>query len=138
MKVSEFFVNMGLPCSFSDIKIKHEMFPEIVLEVYGSQNPSGYISDAKEAEVDKLIMARYFFRYWLSMKEQSSAYSRKNYVVSNKVPYDALIEGYKIEMAPDLEKQKIFQALHSEEKKELEFYDHYGETTKYSCVVISK
>lgn len=138
MKVSNFFVEFSLPCYYSDIKIKHEMFPDIVKEVYGKDNPSGYINDVNEAKFDKIVASRYFFRYWLSKKEQESAYSRKSFFVKKKTPFEALIEDYFLEVNNDMTKQEIFKKLKDEEQKTVEIYDHYGETTTYNCVIIAK
>lgn len=138
MKTSKFFVELSLPCSYSDISIKHQLFPELMKVVYGRENPSGYINPEKEKQLDRLIADQYFFRYWLSERVEPNAYTGKDMFIRKQVPYESLIEDYMDEIKTDLNKQSVFQLLHSHDDIEVKFNDHYGSNSAYKCVKIAK
>ncbi len=138
LKVSDFFINHSTSCTYDDIKIKHNMFPEIVLEVYGRENPSGYITKSKEDLFNEIISSRYFFRYWLTKSILKSAYSRKKFEVIKKTPYENLIEDYFLEVNNDVEKKDLFQMFKSVDKKIFNIEYEYGETSTFECIIIDK
>lgn len=138
MKASKFFLDMANTNSHTDVSVKHQLFPEFVQEVYGRENPSGYINPESEKLIDKLIMNRYFFRYWLSGRIDPNVYTGKDVIISKKVPYEALLEDYMAEVNASLPKRDVFSLLHSREKSTIEIDEYYGSSAAYECVIIEK
>jgi hypothetical protein len=138
MKASKFFLDMANKNHHIDVSVKHQLFPEFVQEVYGRENPSGYINSESEKQIDKLIMQRYFFRYWLSGRIDPNVYTGKDVIISKKVPYEALLEDYMAEVNANLPKPAVFSLLHSREKPTIEIDEYYGSSSAYECVIIEK
>lgn len=138
MKASKFFLDMANKNHHIDVSVKHQLFPEFVQEVYGRENPSGYINPESEKQIDKLIMQRYFFRYWLSGRIDPNVYTGKDVIISKKVPYEALLEDYMSEVNANLPKPAVFSLLHSREKSTIEIDEYYGSSSAYECVIIEK
>lgn len=138
MKASKFFIDPTNGSGHVDTSVKHQLFPDLVKAVYGRENPSGYINPESEREIDKLIMQRYFFRYWLAGRIDPNVYTGKDVIISKKVPYEALLEDYLSEVDSNLPKPQVFSMLHSREKETIEFNEYYGSSSAYKCVIIEK
>lgn len=138
MKASKFFIDLSNRNGHIDVSVKHQLFPDFVKEIYGRENPSGYINPESEHQIDKLIMQRYFFRYWLAGRVDPNVYTGKDVIISKKVPYEALLEDYMAEVDANLPKPAVFSMLHSREKETIEFNEYYGSSSAYECVIIEK
>lgn len=138
MKASKFFIDVANSNGHIDVSVKHQLFPDFVKEVYGRENPSGYINPESENQIDNLIKQRYFFRYWLAGRVDPNVYTGKDFIISKKVPYEALLEDYMDEVDASRPKPEVFSLLHAREKSTIEFDEYYGSSSAYKCVIIEK